>query len=137
MVPTNTISIRFDPGKKDLEKFMGRLEAEIMETIWANGAMTVKRALFFLKKKRAFAYTTVMTVMNRLVEKSVLSREKKGHSYLYAATLEKKKFLTFAAREIVTSLMKDYQPITVNAYYDAKRAFPGKKKPKSAPKIKK
>lgn len=37
-------------------------------------------------------YTTVMTVMNRLVTKGELYREKEGHSYLYSLQMHKPRF---------------------------------------------
>ena len=124
------VLIRFYPEKEGLEKFFGQLEAEIMETIWANGPMTVKRALFFLGKKKKYAYTTVMTVMNRLAEKEFLMREKKGHSFQYSAVMEKKKFLTHVTGEIISSLMRDFQPVTTKAFYSAKKTTARKTKPK-------
>lgn len=122
------VSMRFYPEKDGLEKFFGQLEAEIMETIWVNGPMTVKRALFFLGKKKKYAYTTVMTVMNRLAEKEFLMREKKGHSFHYSAVMEKKKFLTHVTGEIISSLMRDFQPVTTKAFYSAKKTTPRKTK---------
>jgi len=43
-------SIFFRPARSGLAKFCGELEAKIMEVVWANGPMTVKRALYFLNK---------------------------------------------------------------------------------------
>ncbi len=128
MTDSANVSIKFYPEKKGLEKFFGRLEAEIMETVWANGPLTVKRAQFFLGKKRKYAYTAVMTVMNRLAEKAYLLREKKGHSYQYSAAMEKKKFLTHITSEIISSLMHDFPPVTTRAFYNARKTVTRKAK---------
>ena len=70
--------------------------------------MTVKRALYFINREHAYAYTSIMTVMNRLVKKSFLIREKKGHSYIYTPIMSKSEFITYAAGLIVSELKKDF-----------------------------
>jgi predicted transcriptional regulator len=70
----------------DLEKLLGPLEAEVVRAAWAKGQpVTVRQLLDRVNKGRSpqLAYTTVMTVMNRLVEKEVLRRRKQGRGYLY------------------------------------------------------
>ena len=105
-------TVFFRPARSGLAKFCGELEAKVMETVWANGAMTVKRALYFLNKENHYAYTTIMTVMSRLVEKAFLTREKQGHSYLYTPTMNKQEFLDHAIGAIITSLNQDYRTET-------------------------
>ena len=116
------ISILFRPENKGLGKFMGRLESQLMEIIWANGPMTVKRALYHINKEHNYAYTTVMTVMNNLVKKSILSREKKGHSFLYSPAMDEREFLKTATRKVIASLMEDYGSITVNIFHKVRKA---------------
>ncbi len=73
---------------KQLEAFLGPLEASIIETIWCSKKrpITVREVLEVLKKKKPIAYTTVMNTMDRLYDKGLLDRriEKgKGGTYLY------------------------------------------------------
>jgi predicted transcriptional regulator len=109
------IKIRFYPERSHLALFMGELEAELMEIVWAHGPTTVKRALYHLNKKRPAAYTTVMTVMNRLTDKNLLSRTKKGHSFTYSATIERNRFLNLAVREVLAALMNDFPDVANRA----------------------
>jgi predicted transcriptional regulator len=65
------------------------LESEVMEAVWQAGApVSVRHVLDALNARRSepLAYTTVMTVMNRLVAKSVLVRTGERRSYVYEAT---------------------------------------------------
>jgi len=103
----------FHPERENLAKFLGQLEAEIMELLWENGPMTVKRTTHYLGNSKKIAYTTVMTVMNRLFEKNVLSRVKEGRSFVYEPTMEENIFLIYAVRTVMTSLIDDY-PEVVN-----------------------
>jgi predicted transcriptional regulator len=69
---------------------LGPLEAEVMEVVWASdGPVSVRAMLARLNRgrRRELAYTTVMTVMSRLVEKEVLSRRRDGRGYVYEASV--------------------------------------------------
>lgn len=66
----------------------GPLEAEVMDAIWSTSEpMAVRAVVDQLNDGRSepLAYTTVMTVMSRLAEKGILTRNKKGRGYLYRA----------------------------------------------------
>jgi len=110
------IPILFNPDKPGLEKFWGRLEIDVMEIIWANGPMTVKRALYFLNKSRTYAYTTVMTVMNRLVKKAILDRKKEGHSFIYSPSLSKKEFIQLATQKVIAGLLTDFKEVATRNF---------------------
>jgi predicted transcriptional regulator len=65
------------------------LESEVMEAVWQTGeAMSVREVVDVLNARRSepLAYTTVMTVMNRLSAKGVLRRDGQRRSYVYEAT---------------------------------------------------
>ena len=60
-----------------------------MEAVWkAAGPVSVRDVLEGLNARRAdpLAYTTVMTVMNRLLAKEILVRRGQPRSYVYEAT---------------------------------------------------
>lgn len=62
----------------------GELEARIMELMWAaQGARTVRDVHTELAAERTIAYTTVMTVMDKLHRKGWLDREPVGRAYAY------------------------------------------------------
>jgi predicted transcriptional regulator len=72
---------------------MGELERAVMEHLWAvdedanggEGWRTVREVHESLAADRDIAYTTVMTVMDRLSKKSLVSQRKEGKAYLYRA----------------------------------------------------
>ena len=62
----------------------GELESAIMDVVWAGDrAYLVREVRERLTYNRPVAYTTVMTVMNILYNKSVLCREKHGRAWRY------------------------------------------------------
>ncbi len=59
------------------------LEMEVMKILWQEELATVGDVQEHLKPSRPLAYTTVMTVLDRLTRKRVVTRRKQGRGYLY------------------------------------------------------
>lgn len=67
---------------------LGDLERAVMERLWASpdgAAMTVREVHAALAAERDLAYTTVMTVMDRLARKDLVEQERDGRAYRYRA----------------------------------------------------
>jgi BlaI family penicillinase repressor len=63
------------------------LELECMNTLWPMGEGTVREIRDRLAPRRPRAYTTIMTIMDRLARKGVVERHKVGRAYLYRPNL--------------------------------------------------
>ena len=59
------------------------LELAILKILWRDGPLPVRDARDALAADRDLAYTSVMTVMNIMVEKGYLRRRKQGARYVY------------------------------------------------------
>ena len=67
-------------------KGLGELERSVMEQLWSSpGARSVREVHAALGRDRELAYTTVMTVLDRLAKKGLVVRERDGRAYRYAA----------------------------------------------------
>lgn len=63
-------------------------EAEIMRVIWdEEGPVTVRKVYETLRERKRIAYTTVMSVMNKLAKKSILTQDKQATAYIYSAAV--------------------------------------------------
>ncbi|MFE7560376.1 BlaI/MecI/CopY family transcriptional regulator [Kitasatospora sp. NPDC057500] len=63
---------------------LGELENAIMTRVWQwNRPVTVREVLLDLRSERDIAYTTVMTVLDKLHRKGWLRRERAGRAYRY------------------------------------------------------
>ncbi len=90
-----------------LSKVLGFLEAEVMDAIWEKGTLTVRDVRETLKRKKAYSFNTVMTVMNRLVEKKLLKKQSVGGSFAYQAAVPKESFLREVTRSVVSAIVRD------------------------------
>jgi len=66
---------------------MGHLETTVMETLWERGEGNVHDVLGWLD--RPLAYNTVMTTLDRLFKKGLLSRTKQDRAYFYAPSFSR------------------------------------------------
>ncbi|MFT4225134.1 BlaI/MecI/CopY family transcriptional regulator [Micropruina sp.] len=63
---------------------LGELEQAVMEVLWESPtALPVREVQAALADDRELAYTTVMTVMDRLAKKGQLLRELEGRAWRY------------------------------------------------------
>lgn len=90
------------------EKLLGELELEVMRVIWVCKRATVRAVLEVLTTKRPLAYTTVMTIMNRLAEKGLLAVDKQGKTHFYRAQHTQEEFEAEAVGKVVDSLIADF-----------------------------
>lgn len=94
-------------------KLLGPLESRVMAVVWsADGAVPVRDVLTRLAEP-APAYTTVMTIMGRLVDKGLLKRRPLGKAYLYEARLTEQEFLARGAQRSVRRLVQDYGDVAL------------------------
>ncbi|MGW4424313.1 BlaI/MecI/CopY family transcriptional regulator [Streptosporangium sp. NPDC004631] len=69
---------------------LGDLEAAIMERLWSyHRPASVRDVLEDLRREREIAYTTVMTVMDKLHTKGLLRRRTVGRAYVYETVTSK------------------------------------------------
>lgn len=65
-----------------------------METVWRLREATVDDVRAAQPKRRRSGYTTLQTVMNRLVERGLLTRERHGKAFVYRPSYEEHEYLT-------------------------------------------
>jgi predicted transcriptional regulator len=83
---------------------LGDLEREVMTQLWAAPtALTVRQVHERLHRDRGLAYTTVMTVLDRLAKKGVVTREKADRAYLYAAAQSREEMTAAVMLDALTS----------------------------------
>jgi predicted transcriptional regulator len=80
------------------------LELLCLKALWTVGEGNVKDVQQVVAQTRPLAYTTIMTVLERLVRKGKLARRKKGRAFLYAPTTSEHAMRQVAVRELVDSL---------------------------------
>lgn len=100
---------------------LGTLESQVMRELWhrEKGA-TVREVLDALNSSRRppLAYTTVMTVLSRLHDKGIVTREPAGRGFRYLAAVAGE--AEIAVRDVVRA----YGDAAVAGFVDEARADP-------------
>jgi predicted transcriptional regulator len=81
-----------------------RLELDCLKALWVLGEANVRQVQAALMPDRVLAYTTVMTIMDRLARRGCVERRKCGRSFLYAPMVSKDTIRRAAIRDLVDSL---------------------------------
>jgi len=77
------------------------LELECLRALWGIGEGSVRDVRQKLVGNRNLAYTTVMTVLDRLEKRGGVTRRKQGRSFLYAPKVSRETLRKFAVKELV------------------------------------
>src|SRR5271154_2172752 len=77
------------------------LELDCMNTLWPMGQGTVREIRDRLAARRPRAYTTIMTIMDRLARKGIVERRKVGRAYLYRPNLSAEEARVHALDQVI------------------------------------
>jgi predicted transcriptional regulator len=91
------------------------LEAEIMDEVWSQGECAVREVLDALngRSKTARAYTTILTVMQRLHGKELLRRERRGRKHVYVPAMSREAYVAARAEQQVDALVAQYGDVVL------------------------
>ncbi|HEX4642114.1 MAG TPA: BlaI/MecI/CopY family transcriptional regulator [Candidatus Acidoferrales bacterium] len=94
------------------------LELECLSVLWPLGESTVREIHGALAASRPRAYTTVMTIMDRLAQKGIVTRRKVGRAFRYQASLSAEEARLKAVQKIVEGFF-DGSPEALAAHLSA------------------
>ena len=93
------------------------LELQCLKALWILGEANVKDVRQMLMPHRKLAYTTVMTVLDRLARRGGVNRRKVGRSFLYTPVLTRENLRRAAIKELVEGFF-DGSVATLVEYLD-------------------
>ncbi len=100
------------------------LELEIMKSLWRRRWAVVRDVQADLLPDRKLAYTTVMTVMDRLFKKGAVRRVKKSRAHLYEPVFTESEARANALNKLIDGYF-DGSRVRLGQYLDPKTNNPG------------
>lgn len=98
-----------------LAKVLGDLEARVLQTVWDLAAPAPARAVYErVAEEHPVAPLTVITVLNKLVDKRILERRKVDDLLHYSARMTEAEFVAHASRRVVEGILS-FRPDAVAA----------------------
>ncbi|MCC7342366.1 MAG: BlaI/MecI/CopY family transcriptional regulator [Bryobacterales bacterium] len=77
------------------------LELACLTVLWKRGEADVGEVREAMHESRPLAYTTVMTVLERLAAKGMVTRQKSGRSFRYAPARKREEMRALAVAQLV------------------------------------
>ena len=82
---------------------LGKLERQVLEEIWRRGEASVRDV--FIAFHERVAYTTLMTTLDRLYKKRILSRRKEGRAFYYAPLVSSEELEQGIREDVIEGLL--------------------------------
>lgn len=99
----------FRSGERSGEtQSLGPLEGDVMDVLWNRSEGNVRDVVQHLA--RPLAYTTVMTTLDRLYKKGLLSRRKSERAFIYAPRLSRQEWEQKRAGEFLAAFLAGPAP---------------------------
>ncbi|MBZ5595318.1 MAG: BlaI/MecI/CopY family transcriptional regulator [Acidobacteriia bacterium] len=77
------------------------LELSCLKALWSLGEGSVNDVRRIVSRNKPLAYTTVMTLLDRLARKGVVTRRKMGRAFLYTPQVSQDSVRRMAVREFL------------------------------------
>jgi predicted transcriptional regulator len=98
-----------------IAKVLGDLEARVLQAVWDFGEPVPARAVYErVMAEHPVSPLTVITVLNKLVDKHILRREERDDLLHYSARMTEAEFVAHASRRVVEGILS-FRPDAVAA----------------------
>jgi predicted transcriptional regulator len=91
----------------DVTPFTGELQTQIMSALWRLGSGTVEQVRSAIPPRYRGAYNTIQTVLNRLAERGLLSRQKAGNAIEYRPVMSEAEYLSRSISQTLAGASMD------------------------------
>jgi BlaI family transcriptional regulator, penicillinase repressor len=108
------------------------LELDCMNALWPSGEATVRQIQETLRPTRPRAYTTIMTILDRLAHKGIVQRRKSGRAWVYRANVSAEEARAHAVSQVVEGFFGG-SAVALASHLSGQRAGFSASKPASAP----
>jgi len=112
-----TAGLVFKLDRRGLARVLGELEAQVMDIVWELGEATVQDVVDRLPGD--CHYKTVQTVMFRLTEKAMLTRDQlPSRAHLYRPREDRATFLQRISHDVMEGLVRDFGELAIAQFVD-------------------
>lgn len=102
-----------------LGQVLGGLEQKVMEALWGMREPASGREIYEqLSREGGWAYTTIRTVVDRLVEKGLVQRRKSGRMWNFESAMSREEFRDAVSREAVRGALELAPEATITQLVD-------------------
>jgi predicted transcriptional regulator len=116
----------FGRGKARQALALGDLERNVLETLWDSGEISGKDIFNRVGAALNVQHNTILTVLDRLIKKGLVSKEKGGRNNLYRAIVSRDEFARMVSSPIIEELMEVSPHVAMSALVESASSDPEK-----------
>ncbi len=107
---------------------LGELEQQIMDIVWEHKNCSARDVLNMIEKDKKLAYTTVATILQRLFDKGLLTRNENTAGHIYSPKVSKEKYTKNVAQSFLKNFINSFGDTAIASFADSIDKLPEKKR---------
>ncbi len=107
---------------------LGELEQQVMDIVWDSRQCSARDVLTILEKDKRLAYTTVATILQRLYEKGLLTKEENKQGHIYSPKLSRESYSKNIAQSFLKKFIASFGDTAIASFAESVDKLPTKKR---------
>jgi predicted transcriptional regulator len=112
------MKVVFKPSQPGLPKVVSGAERPILELLWEKGPLTGREIYDQVRHPKALAYTTVLTLVGRMVKKGIVLRQRVDGLLAFKAAITRVEFEERVAEAVVKGILEISPSSAVSTFVD-------------------
>jgi len=104
--------------KRGISALSGELELPIMEILWAKGPLLGRDLYGEIRREKTIAYTTALTVLDRLSKKGFLRKDKNSGKIVFSPRISREDYRGQVTDRLVELAFEISPDLAVSAFAD-------------------
>jgi predicted transcriptional regulator len=111
-----------------MSKPISKFEQRVMNVVWELKKCSVRDVFDKLNRQKKLAYTTVATLLQRLYEKGLVSRDEKKSIIIYSPKVSKEAYIKRSAKLLTNDFFKSFGDMGIASFAQSIDLLPKHKK---------
>jgi predicted transcriptional regulator len=120
------MTLVFRSNKKGLTGLSEELERPLMDILWTKGSMKGRDLFLEFHKKKGIAYTTALTVLDRLSKKGFIKKDRESGTILFTPAISRDAYENAVTKNLVQKAFEVSPDLAVSAFADVFSRMPKK-----------
>lgn len=98
---------------------LGELEQKIMNIVWQKKNVSARDVLTEINTEKILAYTTVATILQRLIDKGLLNRKEDKTGYVYYPKITRESYTKKVAQSFLNHFIDSFGDAAIASFADS------------------
>lgn len=113
------MKVAFKPSQPSMINAISNAERPILELLWQKGPLTGREIYDQVRRSKPAAYTTVLTLLGRMVKKGSVRRRQASGLLVFEAAMEKSEFENKVAEVVMKRILEISPSSAISTFVEA------------------